>query len=159
VLPDVQVVAAYWGNFDQNEASALDNYYSQILDHSSYLYWLSEYSTINQPILGGHFVGSYWDTSVASGITGDQIQQHLGDLKATGSLPTPPAGPYGASALYLIHFPAGFYVNNNSANCAYHGATVTTNTHGSTYAYGVIKDCGGTVNAMYNASHEIIEAV
>ena len=58
VLPNVEIVAVYLGSPDPTFKATMDGFYSQIVG-SSYLTWLSEYSTPTQTIGDGSFIGSF----------------------------------------------------------------------------------------------------
>lgn len=184
VVSSPRVVAVYWGNQAPGLQANQDRFYAQILG-SSYLDWLSDYSTPQRPIGRGSFAGGFQiRQGDAGGIDTVGIARVIDGEILAGRLPAP-----GADTIYMVHFgptmaPAmGTIILGNviGANvgagfCAYHytARTQVPITPPVWYAYGPklriaviptvtgVPGCassGAFDDATSLASHELMETI
>ncbi len=167
IIPNVEVVAVYWGAFWQQQAtliSQLEGFFTYIVT-SSFLDMLAEYSTATQTIGEGTFSSSVTVTASEPGggggtVSDAQIQSALQQWTQDGTLPA-----VNANTLYFVFLPQGVTSTlNGSASCqqycGYHNSTGNIY-----YALMPYADCTGC--ALDNeldtltviASHELAESI
>ena len=188
VIANVKVYAVFWSSaVPSNIQAGVGPFYAAATNHG-YMDWLAEYNTtintqaganagtpgtrqqVGRGVYGGSFV-------ITPNKTGTALSDHdfgpeLDAQIAAGHLPAPDA-----NTIYMLHFPAGYHIDDGSSShamscaqfCAYHGGW----DHGSLHSfYGVIPNqasdgcqagCGGNNDALKDttetAAHELIEAV
>jgi len=179
VVQNARIVAIYWGIPDLDFRAQMDRFYSGI-STSSYLEWLSEYSTVSlvpnrsgQIIGSGHFGGSYVIETKGSGnVETTDIGPTIDHLIHIGQI-----HGHNANTIYMVHFSSKWkpYLGTNlfkfpvgALGRAYHASYASTFTH-RTIIFAVLPDqsvypsCSiGTsrLDAETNcASHELIEAI
>jgi hypothetical protein len=170
------VVDVYWGTgVDPAIRTKTSALWQIVMQQSSYLDWLQEYSTPTQIIGRGSWFPDGFaiaPTNPSATVSGRVIENELLLQIARGALPGVSLDQAGAiRSYYSIQFPPGYAVTGQGAPpgqmCsdwgAYHGAIPVTVTGfaGTKYLpYGVIPSCGSTqfVNSFL-LTHELIEAI
>ena len=159
VIPNVKVYAVYWGS-SVDPLGDLDGFY-QTLTNSTYLDWLTEYSTpaapagTNQKIGRGTYAGRFTITPGAGSqitcpvgvppgttvCTSDaKIQAEVDAQITAGNVPLPDE-----HTIYMLHFPPHLWIQaadgspscQSGGFCAYHS---TYTRAGASVYYGVMPD-------------------
>jgi uncharacterized protein (TIGR03382 family) len=177
VVSNPHVVVVNWGSgINSTVQNGMAGFYSTILQ-SSYLDWVSEYSTLgvngfdgqtgsNQRIGRGVFVGSYTITpSVTGNVTTAQITTEITAQVAAGNLPAPVTDAQGlANTVYMVNFPSGITITdqNGSTSCVdFCGTQDTATINGKSAGVGIIPDittggcatgCGNDATAFNNVT-------
>lgn len=174
VISHAKVYAVFWsGAVSAQTRSRIGPFFENMLD-STYMDWLSEYSTdivavdgrqgTGQTIGRGRYMGAITIQPSAQGprLTDAQIQAELEAQIAAGHLPAPDA-----DTLYMTYFPAGVkVVMDKTASCedfcAYHEGF--TSKAGANVFYGVMpvcdSGCGSSFGSLTSiSSHEALEAI
>jgi hypothetical protein len=129
VISNVKVVTVFWGNFTDAQKKTIETYYQQVVN-SSYMDYLSEYSTPTQQIGRGTWIGSYHETAKpASGekVTAKYLKDKLQLLIQEHKVP-----PLDNNTYYALHLGGwGKEISYNGAfGCfsfmALHGLLVIT---------------------------------
>jgi len=166
LLPSVQLFNIYW-SAAVLEQSKLDAFGASIAK-SSFLDWLCEYSTPNQTIGRGKFLGSYNVLSNETLVHQSEISSKVLALIASSAIPAPTK-----NTLYVTYFDANTTIidSTNATSCVFgsfcgfHVAVPYTKPPNVYIA--IIADCGaglcGGVSEFdgltVTASHEIIESI
>lgn len=167
VIPNVSIVAIFWGSFWQQQAALITNLeqYFTFMVTSSFLDMLAEYSTPTQTIGRGTYNQTVTITNTEPGggggtVSDAQIQTALQQWTQDGTAPAP-----NANTLYFVFLPQGVTSTLDGSSscqqyCGYHGSA------GSIYyALMPYADCVGcsqdneldTLTVI--ASHELAEAI
>ena len=194
VVSHTEVVQVLWGAGIAGAANG--QYLSQVLNtpspsvatfyqgvlNSSYVDWLSEYTTSTQTIGRGSFAAQYTITPSTSASTVDDttIQSELSAQILGGHLPAPHQDAAGNNnTYYAIFFPHGKQITvGTSSSCvsggfvAYHGTIAHVGVGGPEIYYGVHPDMQagsgcqgqGQTNSVFGdvtavASHELVETM
>lgn len=170
VLPNVRLLAVFWGSVDP-ATLLMGDFYSSLVK-SPYIDWLSEYNTPTQPIGRGAFDGIVQITpSISGDVTNDQIGDELAQQVNNGALPLPDS-----NTLFVVHLPPGVNATLERGTttcsniCGFHsGATKTLRGQSTPFSYAVLPNvfggcslCAfhGTFTSLTElASHEIVEAI
>ena len=170
VVSNPKVVQVLWGTgFSTDVHDNLAPFYTDILA-STYIDWLSEYSTVgltgavdmqpgsNQRIGRGGFVGTYTITpsTSATTVSNATIQAEISAQIAAGHLPAPTFDWQGnVNTLYMIDFPSGYVITaNGSQSCVQFCAIFDTAViGGKSVGLGIFPDItsGGCQNGCGNS--------
>jgi uncharacterized protein (TIGR03382 family) len=165
VVSNAKVVQVLWGTgFSTDVQNNLAPFYTNVLA-SSYIDWLSEYSTVglngvldglpgsNQRIGRGAFVGTYPITpsTTATTLTNAQVQTEIAAQINAGHLPAPTFDWQGdVNTVYMIDFPSGYKLNvQGSQSCVQFCAILDTlSFNGKSVGLGMFPDVtsGGCQN-------------
>lgn len=168
VISHAKVYTVFWGPaISQEIKTAMPVFYSGLVN-STYMDWLSEYSTNRNAINGrpgtmqtigrGSYGGTIMITPSARGVPNragtlseDQIRAELELQVNAGKLPQPTA-----DSLFMLHFPSGVKITIPDGNggiatscqafCAFHGGFTTKK--GLNLFYSVIPDLGAPACMM-----------
>jgi hypothetical protein len=171
VIPNVQVYTIFYGNVTYKEK--INTFYSDVVN-SSFMEWLSEYSTQSDTVGRGSFIGSYTYTDKTKSSIDDtsDIKLFLFNLIQSGTIHP------NKNTLYTIHLAPKVSVTKQKSKscvdfCAYHATLDISQIYKSFpyLYYTVVPDlggackglCGSSLSVFDNtcsiASHELIEAI
>jgi hypothetical protein len=100
VISNVKVVTVFWGSYTDAEKKTIETYYQQVTN-STYMDYLSEYSTPTQTIGRGTWIGSYHET--AKPASEETLNQKLIEGKLQSLIDQGKVPKYDKDTYYAMH--------------------------------------------------------